>query len=118
MKETVNRDLLKKFREDRGMTQKELGALLGISKNHISQWEIGFYSPSEKYRNKLVKIFGYGILEYKNVSDLSIPKLTEDEFKSEEKEAMKEIINPEVLKKLEIGYKQIQALAAIWRWCY
>lgn len=36
---------LKSVRESRGMLQKDLGALLGIDPNRISNWELGYSLP-------------------------------------------------------------------------
>lgn len=36
---------LKAVRESRGMSQKELGARMGIDPNRISNWELGYSLP-------------------------------------------------------------------------
>lgn len=48
----------RKMRLDRGWKQEELGELLGVESSTISSWERLRAVPSEKYRDKLEKIFG------------------------------------------------------------
>jgi len=36
---------LKRIRESRGLSQKELGARMGIDPNRISNWELGYSLP-------------------------------------------------------------------------
>lgn len=47
---------LKKFRNDKNMTQSEFGSLLGVKKSYYSQIESGKKSPSKNIINKLVAI--------------------------------------------------------------
>ncbi len=50
------------YRQDRGMTQKELGELLGgIPRQHISNIERGIRSISKKVALKLSKIFNTSV---------------------------------------------------------
>ena len=36
---------LKRIRESRGLSQRDLGALMGIDPNRISNWELGYSMP-------------------------------------------------------------------------
>ena len=39
-------DRLRKLRQDKGLLQSELGAQIGVTKNHISRYERGYASPN------------------------------------------------------------------------
>lgn len=49
---------LKTLRERKGMTQKELAALLGFSNYHVSGLEIGRKHPHVQLTIKIADIFG------------------------------------------------------------
>ena len=49
---------LKEHREKLGVNQQELGALVGVSRQTISQIEWGGYSPSVTLALKLAKVCG------------------------------------------------------------
>lgn len=48
--------LLQLLRRAFGMTQKELGALLGVSHESVSRWESGGYTPHASFRRHLAAI--------------------------------------------------------------
>ncbi len=52
---------LKEHREKLGVNQQELGALVGVSRQTISQIERGGYSPSVTLALKLAKVCGVTI---------------------------------------------------------
>lgn len=63
-------DRLKKFRNEKGLNQTELGDLIGVKKSYYSQIENNKKSPSRNFINSLVSISGlpeeywlYGIEE-------------------------------------------------------
>ena len=51
-------DLIVKKRKERGLTQAELGTMLGISGKAISKWERGLSKPCEEHLEKLVALLG------------------------------------------------------------
>ena len=51
-------DLISQKRKERGMTQMELGAMLGISGKAVSKWERGLSKPCEEHLYKLVALLG------------------------------------------------------------
>ena len=51
-------DLIVEKRKERGMTQAELGAMLGISGKAVSKWERGLSKPCEEHFDKLVALLG------------------------------------------------------------
>ena len=55
---------VKKYREEKGMSQTELGKLCGVSRQTISSIERGDYHPSVVLALRIAKIFG------KTVEDL------------------------------------------------
>ena len=49
---------IKKRREEKKLTQADLGLLLGVSQVYISQFETGGLIPSEKQIKEIAKILG------------------------------------------------------------
>lgn len=49
--------LLREYRESIGLTQTELGKLVGVNPRTISAYELGTRKPSTKVAVKLTKIF-------------------------------------------------------------
>lgn len=48
---------LRILRKSKGLTQEELGAMLGVNKRTVSVWEIGKCEPSLTMLAKLCEIF-------------------------------------------------------------
>lgn len=62
---TTPGDNLKIYRENRGMTQEELGKLLGgIPRQHVSNMERGIRSISLKTAQKLIQIFDVSVEKF------------------------------------------------------
>lgn len=57
--------VLKKRRNECGMTQGQLASQLNVEQAAISNWESGRYSPQRKYREALAKILGGKADDYK-----------------------------------------------------
>ena len=51
-------DLIVEKRKERGLTQTELGAMLGISGKAVSKWERGLSKPCEEHWERLVALLG------------------------------------------------------------
>ena len=51
-------DLIVEKRKERGLTQAELGAMLGISGKAVSKWERGLSKPCEEHLERLVALLG------------------------------------------------------------
>ena len=51
-------DLIVAKRKERGLTQAELGAMLGISSKAVSKWERGLSKPCEEHLERLVALLG------------------------------------------------------------
>lgn len=62
---------LKQLRDDRALTQTELGKMLGVSKQTIWGWESGNVYPYPGHVRKLAEIFGKGIPEMRAVLQAS-----------------------------------------------
>ena len=45
-------------RKERGLTQAELGAMLGISGKAVSKWERGLSKPCDEHLGKLIDLLG------------------------------------------------------------
>lgn len=57
-KQKLNKDiLLREYRESIGLTQSELGKLVGVNARTISAYELGTRKPSTKVAVKLLKVF-------------------------------------------------------------
>ena len=70
-------DLISQKRKERGITQMELGAMLGISGKAVSKWERGLSKPCEEHFDKLVALLGLPV-ESTEVAEekRSAPKVT------------------------------------------
>ncbi len=51
-------DLIVAKRKERGLTQAELGAMLGISGKAVSKWERGLSKPCDEHLYRLVDLLG------------------------------------------------------------
>ena len=51
-------ELITKSRKERGITQNELGEMLGISGKAVSKWERGLSRPCDEHLKKLVDLLG------------------------------------------------------------
>jgi len=47
---------IKKMRQKRGLTQKNLAELLGVKQSHISRWEAGTYQPNATTLKKMAEV--------------------------------------------------------------
>ena len=50
-------DLIVAKRKERGLTQAELGAMLGISGKAVSKWERGLSKPCDEHLDRLIALF-------------------------------------------------------------
>jgi putative transcriptional regulator len=55
------RNGVREFREKRGLTQKELGELVGVSRQAINAIETGKFDPSIRLAHDLARFFGVSI---------------------------------------------------------
>ena len=51
-------DLIVEKRKERGLTQAELGAMLGISGKAVSKWERGLSKPCKEHLERLIDLLG------------------------------------------------------------
>ena len=51
-------DIIVEKRKERGLTQAELGSMLGISGKAVSKWERGLSKPCEEHWERLVALLG------------------------------------------------------------
>ncbi len=51
-------DLIVEKRKERGLTQAELGAMLGISGKAVSKWERGLSKPCDEHLDRLIALLG------------------------------------------------------------
>ena len=51
-------DLIVEKRKEQGLTQAELGAMLGISGKAVSKWERGLSKPCDEHLEKLIALLG------------------------------------------------------------
>jgi len=57
---------IRKHRKEIGLTQVDLGQIMGLPQNSISRWENGGRTPSFKNREKLSIIFNKPLEYFKN----------------------------------------------------
>ena len=55
----MKRAKLKAFRTSKGLTQKDVAEMLGISTSHYACIEQGTHNPSTKLIKTFCKVFGY-----------------------------------------------------------
>lgn len=48
----------KTYRDDKGLTQAELGELLGVDSNTVARWERGEHLPQKQYWAKIAERTG------------------------------------------------------------
>ena len=51
-------DLIVEKRKEQGLTQTELGAMLGISGKAVSKWERGLSKPCDEHLERLIDLLG------------------------------------------------------------
>ena len=51
-------DLISQKRKECGLTQAELGAMLGISGKAVSKWERGLSKPCDEHLERLIDLLG------------------------------------------------------------
>ena len=54
-------DLIVEKRKELGLTQAELGAMLGISGKAVSKWERGLSKPCEEHAERLCQLLGLAV---------------------------------------------------------
>lgn len=84
---------LKQLRNENGMTQEQLGEIIGVSNKTISRWETGNYMPPVDCLNKLSEIYYISINEIlagERVSGDKFTKIAEENITATLKESEKE----------------------------
>jgi len=61
-------ELIRKYREQMGLTQRELAQKLGVKESIIKKIESGEAYPDEKLTRKLEKLFGIKLMEKKRIA--------------------------------------------------
>lgn len=51
-------NMISQKRKERGLTQADLGAMLGISGKAVSKWERGLSKPCEEHLERLIDLLG------------------------------------------------------------
>lgn len=65
---------IQKFREEKGLTQSELAAALGVTRTYLYKLESGKYSPGPMLKLKICSFFGKSIREIFYISQGSESK--------------------------------------------
>lgn len=87
-------ELITKSRKERGITQNELGKMLGISGKAVSKWERGLSKPCDEHLKKLVNLLGLPV----ELCSTESPKLYKN------KTTLLSTIRGEFLRILAIGF--------------
>lgn len=74
---------IRKYREERGFSQKELAEMLGVSNSRVSNWEQGINRPDANILAELCRALKV------SPSDLLAVYLSEEEFTEREKKIIK-----------------------------
>lgn len=69
---------IRKYREERGLSQKELAELLGVSNSRVSNWEQGINRPDADYLADICRVINISPSVLLNVQ-LSSDELSEQE---------------------------------------
>ena len=70
---------IRDLRRDRGMTMKELGAILGVSESAISQYETGKRQPDNETLLRLSEFFGATVGYILGAEEQKPPEALSDE---------------------------------------
>ena len=70
-------NMISQKRKERGLTQAELGAMLGISGKAVSKWERGLSKPCGKHLERLIDLLGLPVESTVTAAEKkSAPKFT------------------------------------------
>ena len=86
-------DLILEKRKARGLTQAELGAMLGISGKAVSKWERGLSKPCDEHLARLVDLIGLPVE----------PIITTEEKRSAQKATFLTTVHNEFIRILATG---------------
>ena len=78
--DNISNLILQKMKE-RGLTQSELGTMLGISEKAVSKWERGLSVPCEEHLEKLIDLLGLPVEQ--KISESELPSTFLSTVKSE-----------------------------------
>lgn len=74
---------IRKYREDRGLSQKELSQLIGVSNNRISNWEQGINRPDADIIADICRALNV------SPSELLDVRLSSDDLNDQERKVIK-----------------------------
>ena len=74
-------NLILQKRKERGLTQSELGAMLGISGKAVSKWERGLSAPCGEHLEKLIDLLGLPVEQ--KIAESELPPTFLSTVKSE-----------------------------------
>ena len=80
-------NFLAELRKEKGLTQEELGEILGVSNKTVSRWETGNYMPPVEMLQALSTYYGITINEI-----LSGQRLTAAEYQKKAEENLKSVV--------------------------
>lgn len=84
---------IKRYRNEKRLTQKELAAILDVDHSTVSNWERDVYEPDVKSLKDLAKLF-----------DISVDELIGNNFTKSERELTKDIENDALLQEIKEKY--------------
>lgn len=62
-------NLIKQYRENKGLTQDQLALAVNVTQSAVAKWEVGDVSPRANMLMKLSKLFGCSIDELLRIED-------------------------------------------------
>ena len=103
-----------RFRKEKGMTQGELGELLGVSNQAVSKWESELSMPDVMLLPHIAEIFGVStddLYHAADNADLAIEKLLNKDVGSEDNRVLViSVENEDSVMKTRVPIKAIRAL--------
>lgn len=81
MGKTYTGDLIRKFRIEKGFTQKQLGERCGINEANIRKYELGYQNPKKETLQKIATALNVSVLDLGVISESFMNAL--EEFKEE-----------------------------------
>lgn len=96
---TIIGKFISELRKEQGLTQEQLGEIIGVTNKTVSRWETGVYLPPADALLIMSEKFGVSINEI-----LSGKRLTNEEYKKTAEENLVQIINSRFSLKEKIDF--------------
>lgn len=124
MGKTFTGDLIRKYRKEKGLTQKQLGERCGINEANIRKYELGTQNPKIETLNKIaialnIPVFKFLETIYKNENHNFVEKFFDGDITPENitdeqlQELIKKTTQNDILRKVWVNEKENWAITEI-----